>query len=73
MISRAAEWVAHRTMQFFSHALLVMLTMLMSAVSLVWAIVRPSELSWTLFLSILAIAMQSGDLFLTKCKAGGKL
>ncbi len=73
MIARVAEAVARGTMRFFSHAIVVMLTMLASAASLTWAIISPSELSWTLFLSILAIAMQSGDLFLTKCKPDSPL
>ena len=73
MIARVAEWIALSTMRFFSHPVVVMLTMIASAVSLAWAIIKPSELSLTLFLSILAIAMQSGDLFLTKCKPDSPL
>ncbi|MEO7681554.1 MAG: hypothetical protein ABIS14_12845 [Sphingomonas sp.] len=55
---------------FFAHPVTVMVSMLLSAASLVWACISPTELSWTLFLSILAIAMQAADLFKTKRSRG---
>lgn len=66
MIARAAQWVSDASSAFFSHPITVMVSMVLSAVSLVWACISPTELSWTLFLSILAIAMQAADLFKNK-------
>ncbi len=60
---RAAEWVSDTTSAFFAHPITVMVSMLLSAASFAWACISPTELSWTLFLSILAIAMQAADLF----------
>ena len=60
---RAADAIAHATMEVFNHPLTVMVLMLASAGSFIWACIRPSELAWTLFLSILAIALESAILF----------
>jgi hypothetical protein len=63
VICRAAEWLSNACTAFFAHPITVMVTMLLSAASFAWACISPTELSWTLFLSILAIAMQAADLF----------